>query len=636
MLPLRAPVHAMSSYGLGHFCSDPTDVNQLRWVPDEGEAVSELVSLWPQPGSEKPFVLSLALLAGKKDSRVCGVISALRPDVVTDSWCSLKESLSQSDEAKIVGSVSNLTKRKGWTQFSNLESKYHCLEAVLGCVSYVTSKSLLCEWGSGLLHKKKSLRVMWSVWCPTFFDAADLISDAEDDLRGVDAGALSSNATPIEKSSSAQVRLLLETHGNLSLEEKDHLQSLLASSYRDSLAVDLLLLPAAGIVEALAHASQDELAWLTGTLVAFTKWVRVDRQQVAQLQCDKQGKDSLKRLRETSASPNAKAHKQARLGSNPSLARVLDVDEAERTTGSGMPDNKTVESNPRPIGIRNDAGRREDQSGQPQLKWTAGAGRGAVTVEKYAKSADRLKPILLQGLERVDALDAFAAVQKVFGMISLDYRTFRDMLNQYGEIVMYVPAPQLALLTDGEKTGNLRVSSARALHGYSDQVEVRELTISDAMKRVGTHIPIPPPTKMESTPYRSTGILMSGQRPRVALCAAPPFCPGNAFVSLWGPGLQCEFGGAVLLPLEVPEIDAEFCEIFAKHSIWSLVLVFGSGASTQGTAEPESDAQWESARQQVDIFVKQSCGLASDAPLWVRISIAKSKCVSRARKNRAV
>ena len=434
-----------------------------------------------------------------------------------------------------------------------------------------------------------SLRVMWSVW---FFDAADLISDAEDDLRGVDAGAPSSNATPIEKSSSAQVRLLLETHGNLSLEEEDHLHSLLASSYQDSLAADLLLLPAAGIVEALQrsvpHAAQDELPWLTGTLVAFSKWVRVERQQVAQLQRDKQCKEPLKRLREPSASPNAKAHKQARLGSNPSSARVLDVDEAERTKGSGMPDDKTGESNPQPFGIRNDAGRQEDQSGQGQLqlKWTAGAGRGAVTIEKYAKSADRLKPILLQGLEREDALDAFAAVQKVFGMISLDYRTFRDMLHQYGGIVMYVPGPQLALLTDGEKTGNLRVSSDRVLHGYSDQLEVRELTILDAMKSVKTHIPVPPPTKMKSTPCRSTGILMSGQCPRVALCAAPPFCPGNAFVSLWGPGLQCEFGGAVLLPLEVPEIDAEFCEIFAKHSIWSLVSVFDSGGSTQGTVEP--------------------------------------------------
>ena len=90
VLPLRAPVHAMSSYGLGHFCSDPTDVNQLRWVPDEGEAVSELVSLWLQPGLEKPFVLSLALLAGKVDSGVCGVISALRPDVVTDSFRSFR------------------------------------------------------------------------------------------------------------------------------------------------------------------------------------------------------------------------------------------------------------------------------------------------------------------------------------------------------------------------------------------------------------------------------------------------------------------------------------------------------------------------------------------------------------------
>ena len=94
-----------------------------------------------QPGLENPFVLSLALLAGKVDSGVCEVILAPRPDVVTDSWCSLKETLSQLDEAKIVGSISNLTKRKGWTQLSKLESKYHCLGPVLGCVSYVTLKS---------------------------------------------------------------------------------------------------------------------------------------------------------------------------------------------------------------------------------------------------------------------------------------------------------------------------------------------------------------------------------------------------------------------------------------------------------------------------------------------------------------
>ena len=106
-----------------------------------------------------------------------------------------------------------------------------------------------------MLHKKKAPRVMWSVRCPTFFDVVDPISDAEDDLRSVDAGAPPSNATTIEKSSHAQVRLLLEAHDNLSLKEEDHLHSLLASSYRDALAADLLLLLAAGIVAALQHGS---------------------------------------------------------------------------------------------------------------------------------------------------------------------------------------------------------------------------------------------------------------------------------------------------------------------------------------------------------------------------------------------
>ena len=65
-----------------------------------------------------------------------------------------------------------------------------------------------------------------------------------------------------------------------------------------------------------------------------------------------------------------------------------------------MPVDRTSESTPQPIGIHNDASRQEDQSGQGQrqVKWTTGAGRGAVTIEKYAKSTDRLKPILLQAL----------------------------------------------------------------------------------------------------------------------------------------------------------------------------------------------------------------------------------------------
>ena len=58
MLPLRAPVHTMSSYGLGHCCSDPNDVNQLRWVPDEGEAVSELDIVCIHPRSSGSFAVS--------------------------------------------------------------------------------------------------------------------------------------------------------------------------------------------------------------------------------------------------------------------------------------------------------------------------------------------------------------------------------------------------------------------------------------------------------------------------------------------------------------------------------------------------------------------------------------------------
>ena len=233
-----------------------------------------------------------------------------------------------------MGPISNQVQRKGLKQFNQLESKYHCLEAILGCITFFTSKTMLCEWSSTLLHEKKSLRKLSTIWCPAFFDATQLHYDVDSDVAGGDCGASSSDqgGTSNVKSPTSQVRFLLETHDNLSLNEEDYLHTLLAVSFKDGLPPDLLFLRASRIVSMLqrhvAHASDKEVSRLLGILVEFTKRVRAHRNQNAQIQGDKQRKGTTRKIQGPKVSPNPKPPKQTRVvfGSGSSSIRALALD----------------------------------------------------------------------------------------------------------------------------------------------------------------------------------------------------------------------------------------------------------------------------------------------------------------------
>ena len=67
----------------------------------------------------------------------------------------------------------------------------------------------------------------------------------------------------------------------------------------------------------------------------------------------------------------------------------------------------------------------------------------------------------------------------IFGAIFLDYRTFRDMLQQYNEVVMFVPGDNLDTTLSGVYRDSFR----------SDKIEIKELLLLDGLRKVATRIP---------------------------------------------------------------------------------------------------------------------------------------------------
>ena len=64
-------------------------------------------------------------------------------------------------------------------------------------------------------------------------------------------------------------------------------------------------------------------------------------------------------------------------------------------------------------------------------------------VSNFAKVANRLRCIYMQGFEYVEPLDAYTSVQERFRLISMDHKTFRDMMQQFGVLVFFVLGERL-------------------------------------------------------------------------------------------------------------------------------------------------------------------------------------------------
>ena len=72
--------------------------------------------------------------------------------------------------------------------------------------------------------------------------------------------------------------------------------------------------------------------------------------------------------------------------------------------------------------------------------WQAGEGLGAVQVISAGKSEKMSKLVLAKGFVIIDALDAYEGLQWLvqLGSLSLNYGTFRNMFEQFNEVVLSV------------------------------------------------------------------------------------------------------------------------------------------------------------------------------------------------------
>ena len=111
-----------------------------------------------------------------------------------------------------------------------------------------------------------------------------------------------------------------------------------------------------------------------------------------------------------------------------------------------------------------------DNVAPPVQQRQARSGLGKVIVEKSKSTTDRLKPILLTGFEHTDALDSFLGCEAAFSQLSLDYRVYRDMLSQFGEVCMFVLSSRLDPILGGKYRDSLRIEASRDPLGRSDVI----------------------------------------------------------------------------------------------------------------------------------------------------------------------
>ena len=88
-------------------------------------------------------------------------------------------------------------------------------------------------------------------------------------------------------------------------------------------------------------------------------------------------------------------------------------------------------------------------------------------------------------------LTPFWAVKLPSDQLSLDYRVYRDMLCQFGEVVMFVPSSRLDPILGGKYRDSLRIRASTDPLGRSDLIEVKELQMVEGLRKIGSHIPQP-------------------------------------------------------------------------------------------------------------------------------------------------
>ena len=317
----------------------------------------------------------------------------------------------------------------------------------------------------------------------------------------------------------------------------------------------------------LKSATPVEGKFWKGVMVALLKWMRPLRQAEEEghrLQAKIAAEANRKRnvVSSPSSGVDASKHSPSKLKNSKKprvegVVSALTLDE----TASIAQGSKSGEPRQASASI-------SDNVSQPVQQWQAGSGLGKVIVEKSQSTTDRLEPILLTGFEHTDALDSFLGCEAAFGQLSLDYRVYRDMLSQFGEVVMLVPSSRLDPILGGKYRDSLRITASRDPLGRSDLIEVKELQLVEGLRKIGPHMPQPALAKEAPVSTPVSGLFLSPSKMQSPVwCLFPPFSPSHAFISMWGCGFQRELGGIIRFHSPPPGMPDELKEIVSAHTI---------------------------------------------------------------------
>ena len=631
-----SPPHMFSpmatiSLEFGHIQKGGT-LTKLRWLPSHGDPVEEPVGLWVQPDSVRARIMTMCILAGSIDNIVSDEVLKLRPDIETNTWSSLVGKLPDGAEKEICRQV--VKSKRVPESFSNISSKYSLLDAMLATIAKVSDTPMLTEWSTARLNAKSELRSIWSAFYKEIFSETDALSEAPDQPTDVVPQEMDSESADVLGAIS-----LVNTVDDLSINEEDKLQSLVAEMYSEDVPVEVLLLAASGIrsniLLRLKSATPVEGRFWKGVMVALLKWMRPLRQAEEEghrLQATLTAEANRKRNVISSPSSGADASKPSPSKPKNSkkprvegVVRALTLDETASTAqGSDSSEPRQASA---PI---------SDNVAPPVQQWQAGSGLGKVIVEKSQSTTDRLKPILLTGFEHTDALDSFLGCEAAFGQLSLDYRVYRDMLSQFGEVVMFVPSSRLDPILGGKYRDSLRIRASRDPLGRSDLIEVKELQLVEGLRKIGSHIPQPAPAKEAPVSTPVSGLFLSPSKMQSPVwCLFPPFSPSHAFISMWGWGFQQELGGILRFHSPPPGMPDELREVVSAHAIWGLSRVYDAAIkSTVIGEDDDSPEHWVSAKECVELAVKHRDHRFYDVPEWAAEKFSKRKTLTKVNKVR--
>ena len=148
---------------------------------------------------------------------------------------------------------------------------------MLATIAKVSDRPRLTKWSTARLNAKSELRSIWSAFYKQIFSESDALSEAPDQPTDVVAQEQGSESADVLGAIS-----LVNTVDDLSINEEDKLQSLVAEMYSEDVPVEVLLLAASGIrsniLLRLKSATPVEGTFWKGVMVALLKWMRPLRQ----------------------------------------------------------------------------------------------------------------------------------------------------------------------------------------------------------------------------------------------------------------------------------------------------------------------------------------------------------------------